>query len=197
MLIIEGPDMVGKTTLVPWLQAELRAQLLWLRRPDLAEKVHTVKFGLEEAAYTTAKQWIARAAPWCVADRFHLSETVYGPLGRGYSNLTPDAAADVDAYLDRHGAVTIVVCATEARYEELIRDVYPTRGEAFTQEVCRRVNQAYLALPVRRLGSAWQKLVLAEGFTQTSGGSEDQLRRLVRWYISLQMKIEHGGRPTG
>lgn len=159
MLILEGPDMVGKTTLMPLLEDLVYDEVVEMG--DESVEVTTEKYGLDEANYTTAEQWLARIKPWNICDRFVLSERMYGAAARGKPNVDYGAYQRVMREVRARGGAVIVVCASEERYEQLIKTVYPTRGEAFSESVCRAVNRMYLGLEIGE--DCDVKIVLEDG----------------------------------
>lgn len=186
-MIVEGPDMVGKTTLMPFLESLVREKLMELGEDGSTSGLLTrIKFGLEEAKYTTSEEWIRRLRPWALADRFALSEMIYGKCsGRGPA-ISEQAYKEIDDALMEMGGCLIVIRATPERYEELLRDVYPTRGEAFSQEVCRQVNREYGKLQKGRDCDAVIELDVGGGYAQEGGLSK--LKDAVSWWVRQQLQ---------
>jgi len=128
MLIIEGPDLIGKTTLIERLKKEMP----WCG---------TDAFGLAESADMHA-QCMKRMKRATICDRNFLSEIVYGTVLRGRSNLTRDQLGEVVAQFARVGGAMVVLSAPENVYSVECLDRHD-RGEAFSREQCARVNSAY------------------------------------------------------
>lgn len=98
MLIIEGSDAVGKTTLCHELVAKLpRHMYSHLSRP-------APKFN---------KYWdyVDRMNQYLVQDRYHLSEIVYAEMRGDKTDLTPEVYRLVDARARLIPAFTVVVVA--------------------------------------------------------------------------------------
>lgn len=108
MIIVEGPDGAGKSTLIAKLN-HLRLQVKSLRgglggttragwalqgEPAVRAYIRKVHEGLgKEAAY----------------DRFHLSEHVYGPILRHHQEL-PDAEMHMLNNYLRHAQIPVILC---------------------------------------------------------------------------------------
>lgn len=116
MLIIEGPDCVGKTTLA-----------------------HTLNKGLADLGYVYShftrlpygfdRYWgyIERMSRRIVQDRFHLSEIVYAEARGDVSPLTPEMYNLVDARLRMLGGFTVLITADE----ELLRKRFSPHNQMF------------------------------------------------------------------
>jgi ribose 1,5-bisphosphokinase PhnN len=130
LLIIEGPDGSGKTTLVEELRMLARdAQqdfvTLHKGQPDpgvdLFEEYHR---GLDFYRDVEPKK------TFVVADRWHLGELVYGPVMRDVSRVSIEQARMIDRRVDYLGGVRIVLDAVDstlwhraqARGEDFVTD---------------------------------------------------------------------------
>jgi hypothetical protein len=111
MLIVEGADLVGKTTLAKRLVERLN-ELGWPHvyrhavRPPASWRRDPV------CAYE------AQACPWAVQDRYHLSELAYRSVDGGEPCLREDEAELLEAQMP-YATVLVVVAAPaliEARY---------------------------------------------------------------------------------
>jgi hypothetical protein len=142
MLIIEGPDMVGKTTLIDKLAPALGASC--------------DKCGLPEANLIGQRAWLERWKPGVVMDRYFISEFIYGLICRNAANVSRTDAVEMNDILRQLGAMTIVVVATPRCYERILEDHYDPTREAFSRELCRDVNAAYYELFVERPAGGWR-----------------------------------------
>ena len=134
MLIIEGPDMLGKTTFARKLVEAL-------------DCVHIDKFGLPEVSYTTPGEWLARYDVNAIADRYVISEPLYGLICRNKANMSVQAFLDVWYGLqDRGGYHVLVFYADPADYDKILEQRYDPAREAFSKDQCRLVNKAYFDL---------------------------------------------------
>ena len=128
LIIIEGPDLAGKTTL-----AELVASTI---TDSLHEPVEVRHCGpLKEHPLIEYEQvlddYVPGAGKHIVYDRLHLGELIYGPVKRGESRLTREAYTHVELALARLGAVIATVDAPNTILLERHRD----RGESFVTPV--------------------------------------------------------------
>jgi len=136
VLLIEGPDMVGKTTMVDRLCEVLDACYDWEGTP-----VRRQKFGLEESHHML-RSCEDRLKPWTVYDRGYVSEIVYGSRCRPKPRVTPREVQLINGMRDGCRGMTVVVHASDDVYERLIAE-HHDRGEDFSREQCRDVNKAY------------------------------------------------------
>lgn len=96
MLIIEGPDASGKTTLCHKLLKNLPRHIY-------------AHFSRLPPKFDYYWDYQDRASRYVVQDRFHLSEIVYGPLNNRPTNLPPFQYKLVDGFLRQFGAFTVVL----------------------------------------------------------------------------------------
>jgi hypothetical protein len=104
MVIVEGPDGSGKTTLVTQLLARF-ADLERAPRPDL---IGTRSEGAYEETLAAVVEAAAMVMPPKVYDRLFLSELIYGDVLRGGSNLTRIQILYTLSLLDAVGCPLIV-----------------------------------------------------------------------------------------
>lgn len=132
MLLIEGPDMVGKTELAHALVEELKTMG--------AHPGHD-KFGLPESD-RMLEEVRKRARRMVVTDRCWPSEVVYGHTVRGAPRVSPEECAVMLRLFRNVGGRMVVMRATPEAYEKLV-ELHHHRGEAFTADQCKAVNRAY------------------------------------------------------
>lgn len=137
MIIIEGTDTLGKTTLAQKLVAskELVAQGYLYRH-------------LTRPPSTLNRFWgyLDEAAAHTVQDRFHMSEVAYSyARGDRSSPLSPEMYNMVDAFLRLQGAFTVVLTASRDLIERRFREVTaePGRTEMYDLDVVQRANSAF------------------------------------------------------
>lgn len=116
MLIIEGADLVGKTTLAKAL----------LKRAELDDRGYIYgHMGVLPSGFS-AEQYIDLAQPWLVQDRFHMSQIVYRFIENQPDHfLTPDVYRMIDGALRMFGTFTIIMTASL----ELLAQRYEERGD--------------------------------------------------------------------
>lgn len=112
IVIIEGPDGAGKTTLARAIQQDTGWQYIHANAPAAHPLIE----------YTAP---LSDSTKSFVLDRWHLGEMVYGPLHRGGSRLSPEQFVAVEQFLDERGAVVVLCNGTVA---ELSKHLY-MRGD--------------------------------------------------------------------
>lgn len=131
MLLIEGPDIIGKTTLVNRLCNEAR----WLKRE---------KFGMAEST-CMVEECRKRIKPRTVFDRCWISEIMYGTSARDGSNVDQFQAQECLDMANRAGLYLVVVVAEPATYEAILSRQWASRSdiEEYRREQCITANRAY------------------------------------------------------
>lgn len=114
MLIIEGPDMVGKSTFIKALLARLLAVAPKSPVPALDHFTHLDRD-------MTPEKYSRRFKPWCISDRGHLSNLVYGSVCRGEYELSPEVYRVVDGLMLAAGGMMVVINATPDWYAEIVK----------------------------------------------------------------------------
>jgi len=133
MLIVEGPDLVGKTTfchlLLKRLNKEFQLGHVYAHLSRLPE------------GFDGYHDHMALASTRLVQDRFHMSEIVYGLTLRGKSLVLPETYRMLDGMLRQFATLTVVIVADHY----LLRDRYCTsdRAEMFTEEQVLAVNDGF------------------------------------------------------
>lgn len=146
MLIIEGSDCVGKTTLCRELLKRLNAV-------DCA--MIPQHFGQLPKNWDYYRDYLPYISSHTVMDRFIMSEIVYGHVLRGRSPLLPEMYRLLDARLRLCGAVTVLIVANDAWYDEQLRDKYSEREQAFTVDQVKAVNAGFKRLALRCRNESW------------------------------------------
>ncbi len=138
MLIIEGADLVGKTTL---------AQNM-LKHAPLRDRGYVYKhFTRLPDGFHRFWGYVDNAVQRCVQDRFHMSEVAYAwARGDKKTYLTPELYRLVEAHLALLGAFTVVVTADSNVIKSRWRE-----GEMYDQELVLRVNEWYVDKIERRV----------------------------------------------
>ena len=132
MIIVEGPDFVGKTTLCRKLTGILGGHGV----PAVYQ--HFTRLPSCWDYYWDYLPYIQRTT---VMDRFHLSEWAYAHARGEVSPLTPEKMALLGARLTDAGAVVVVVTATEDR----LKHEHAVQGddEMYRLETILRANTWY------------------------------------------------------
>jgi len=132
MLIIEGPDLVGKTTLALKLQAELAA------RRYRHVYAHFTRLPVAFDKYWDYLPFIQRNV---VQDRFYMSRIVYGRVFRNQELCTKLELRMLDGRISEVGGMTVVVTADD----NFIRQQYAKkdRDEMYKLDGILKVNHEY------------------------------------------------------
>lgn len=141
LIIAEGIDGSGKSTLISQLAEELPEAVLLHRGPLKQHPMLEYEFPFAN--------YVPGAETSLLCDRWHVGELIYGPLYRGASQLTTAMRMHVDMLLLRLGAVKV---AMDVPFET-IQDRLSTRGEDFLQIQHRRL--VYDAYQEQTAGAGW------------------------------------------
>ena len=142
MLMIEGPDMIGKTTLCE--------ELVKILNRDYDAEFDSTKFGLIDSRNMVAAH-AEKDAPRRVADRGFLSEVIYGSTVPGREpSLSPADVDDlVQDMVSRNGIIVVFHAASESlfgnqsTYARVVEERYRDAPQDFTRTECCEVNRAY------------------------------------------------------
>lgn len=146
IIILDGPDGSGKTTLARHLCATVKdAVYVHLSAPARGQAWQEHRAALLRiiAEY--------RQGRLVVVDRHFLSEAVYGAVYRGGSEY-PFAARHVDRLLYRFGALRVVCCPPVEHVVQTHARLMKERGEMYADRM-DKVAKLYLALWEGRPGS--------------------------------------------
>lgn len=140
MVIIEGPDGSGKSTLIKHLGLDP----LWMggvrvRTPEGVRSVDP-QLSVPEQLYGQIENWLGKPIAF---DRFHLSEHVYGPLLRGQEEVTLDHLDVLGGVLRKH-SVPVILCLPplNVAYDNVVREGRP-RPAYQTDEFLRRAYDRF------------------------------------------------------
>lgn len=128
MIILEGSDLSGKSTLAKALQDNYGYEIVKCSQPRPGR------------AYNEYVQKIIKAEPNTVFDRHFLGELVYGPLKRGKCQLNPMQISDIINLLKEKNC-TLIYCNAPM---DFIKSKFKERGEDFvTIKEIEKVKLAY------------------------------------------------------
>jgi len=134
MLIVEGPDCVGKTTF---------CDRVYALAIEIGVGLSRRHFGPEMAGSRPWK-YLNAYLPYSIADRYHVSEHVYdratrdgdAPLANGFLLERTSTA------LRAIGAVTVLILPTRQLYDWMLETRHD-RGEMFSIQQCRKVRDEF------------------------------------------------------
>lgn len=147
LIVLEGTDGAGKSTLANQLAAEVETH---------GEDVEILHAGPPQPGVSVFKQYaepllerrekIARRDYLLILDRWHLGELIYGPLLRGKSSLEPEQFAYLELLLESLGAVKVIV---SAHRETLMSRLGPHREDLVNVEQAITINDQFIGLAMR------------------------------------------------
>lgn len=137
MLIIEGTDLVGKTTLAKALVKDLEGHGPWVYR-------HQTKL---PPKWDHPWSYYSHISQFVVQDRFHMSEVVYSKVCRGNNtDLDEERYRLVDAWCRLQGSVTVLLISTEGFLRKQWDKLAGGRLEMFHIDKVIAVNKRFLEI---------------------------------------------------
>lgn len=134
MLIVEGSDCVGKTSLCNELIKQLNSR---------GYPVIPQHFGLLPSNWNYYDDYLPFMNTRTVMDRFIMSEVVYGHVIRNGTKLSPELYRRLDAHLRLQGSVTVVVTANDYWMRQQLDAKMASRQEVFNADQIMTVNHAF------------------------------------------------------
>lgn len=128
MLIIEGSDLVGKTTLCNTIL-----------KHDAFSRYIYAHFTKLPHRFDRLWGYVDRMSRFIVQDRFHVSEPVYAEVRGEVTELTRERYRVVDAYLRLMGGYIVVVTADEDLIRSRWRD-----GEMYSIDKVLKANRLFI-----------------------------------------------------
>lgn len=139
MILLEGADLLGKTT---------AAHKLVKMATDKKEPLSYLKLGRESHDKFTFDYFRSRIANYMVCDRGHLSNLIYS---RVYDSVPTQLVNDwrefdkIEQMIKAFGGFTIIFFALPDDYEKIVKATWRD-DEDFDVDTCMRVNQEYFNL---------------------------------------------------
>lgn len=135
MLIVEGPDRIGKSTLCALIAKHMSNACLG--RPFT--RGHHTRPGPD---WLPMKWYPENVQKYKVQDRFHMSEAVYGELIRYGSLISADEYGAIDEVVEAKNGMIVLMFAEPDEYDKILTSRDCSK-EWLTQDEMRKVNQAY------------------------------------------------------
>lgn len=145
IVVLEGPDGVGKTSLAHWIKATIGDKRVEMKSfgPPGDDPMQEYLLAVQEAEYDRNSCRYST-----VFDRLHVGELVYGPIFRGGSGITVDDANRIDSTLSSIGALTVHCTAPAATVKSRLmsRDGgKPDSKSGASVEHVEAVRRSYIA----------------------------------------------------
>jgi hypothetical protein len=102
IIVLEGPDGSGKTTLSNWLHKTHGYQIVKTGPPP--------PIGNVTVMYLKALHAAIEAPGRTVFDRLHTGEAIYGPILRGVDRMGVEGMAAVERVMAKHNVRLIICC---------------------------------------------------------------------------------------
>ena len=134
IVVLEGPDCAGKTTLAQRLAESRRASVIVTNGPP--------PDGVALLDHYSSQITRAIASPnrLTVFDRLHAGELIYGPLFRGQSGLSADDVKLLEQQLDTAGAIKLHIDCSD----DTLRARFESRGDKFVNNADQLLHIAQL-----------------------------------------------------
>jgi thymidylate kinase len=140
IIILEGPDGSGKTTLAQQISRQTGYLLLHRSQPKSEEDKKRM---MDEYIQ------VIKANKNCIMDRSWYSEMVYGPVMRDDSVITYPQMYELERMLSKNGALLIYCTAPESvLWKRCLRrgEDYITKHEDFSQ-ICKGFDELMYDVP--------------------------------------------------
>lgn len=176
MLIIEGSDLVGKTTLQSVLVNRLAEHGPWI----------PAHLSLPPKMWQSPSSYFQHMSRYVVQDRFHMSEIAYAFAARGgKTRLTPYRYSLVDAKLRQLGGYTVVIIADKAFLREQWKGC--NREEMYGLDVILRANEEFEQICVTHEVDVDIVIRCDNGFPAKQTGVIDYI---VQKYLQRQEELD-------
>jgi len=185
MLVVDGPDLVGKTVFCKNLVRELRA----LDFP--VDYLHT---GPEMAKWKPA-DYERRIQPLRVCDRFFHSEVTYGTIFRNETSVTTRTAWRLQESIRAVSGLIVFILPSAKRYEEILDEHFREgEHEDYTRDGLVKIADMYHELLIRSPRRHWwpQPDGTFSLSLETPWPSDAMLLEVVRKYIAGQRWTDKG-----
>jgi thymidylate kinase len=171
IVIFEGPDGAGKSTMIKEVQATAEAvgtpTSVWRAGPFPAGSDAWREYVFPLTSLSASQDWLV------LIDRWHLGELVYGPLLRGGSRLSLEQRAWIEGYLRTFGAVMIHLTAT---VEELARRMANRGDDLIKAEQLPYLKAAYEQL----IGDGHQPRIMCRTYDTTGQRTQPTAAAIYR-----------------
>ena len=181
MLIIEGSDLVGKTTLIKELCTEATKRGF----PMIPQH-----FGLLPDSWNFFGDYLDYIVDTTVMDRFILSEVIYGEILRDGSRINQCDFKALQSNLNYNKAMTVIIAAEPDFFKEHVHKQFEYRSEVFKEEQICNVNDAFLmVMQTHRINEFEIEYDIAhevQNDRDFPSSNPDFVEEIVETYLKLQ-----------
>ena len=182
MLVIEGADCVGKSTLVKKLAKIFKNKGLSVTQSHLGA----------EASQWTVGDYVKCIQRWHIQDRFHLSERAYGEVFRNGPKLSENEIKLLTAKIKELGGIVLVITTGAGLYNRLLSKYHSTRPEMYDDfYALDRVNTIYKNMSNKMYTNKFYITCDEQGTIHWP--SDSLLEDLARMYMRLSVNIGRMG----
>lgn len=193
MLIIEGCDQAGKTTLarecVKVLSEDYGMPMMY---------GHLDKPPKSWDKYWSYRELVNRHV---VMDRFHMSHVAYRAIDKEPHDLTPLTYAMVDAEVALQGGLVVLVTMSNVLITNRWAEKHPDRDEMYACDHVRKVNDVFIELAKRPLTLGYKPKVdfYIELCSEAPYVNRQQIDAICSMYSQQQREHDriHERRPAG
>ena len=171
IIMLEGPDLAGKTTLAKMIRRRIKNSVIVHRGPPT---------GTWDDEYLKPLQEMYETGGAYILDRWHWGETIYGPILRGRSIVDDDALEVIETWCTEHGVTRVLLMPSY----ELLRKRWEQQGD----ELVTSLTQ------LMQIAGEYQRLPYDTRFTVNFIGKQPADDRVVAWLIAeAALKAEAHG----
>lgn len=154
MIMLEGPDLAGKTTLAKQLTKMMRGSEILHRGPPESQDPFTEYLKPLEQMYYEGR--------WPVLDRWHWGETIYGPILRGRSMMDTVQQEYIEMACMRYGVSRLLLLPS---YDTLMARFDEHGDDLVKREQMIAIATAYQKLEMDPRYSVHRTLLTDDPFT--------------------------------
>lgn len=193
MIVLEGPDLAGKSSVAKALFQKLSDPTPGVPVPMVR---HFTRLPTGFHTFWGYKSCVQRDV---ILDRFHMSEIVYRSTGKDDCSLTPLRYSLVDAEIARAGGLTIVIVPPAYVIKE--RYSAAQRPEMYDLDRILRVRDAYQSIVEKRflMTTFGEYRVNVDSFITNAAWSVDNIASYIAsLWLKRQRELNtiHDDRPA-
>ena len=181
MLIVEGSDLVGKTSLVKELCKEAIEQGF----PMIPQH-----FGLLPDSWDFFSDYLPYIQKRTVMDRFIISELIYGELLRNKCRISYSSWEALNRLMTHEKCMTIIIAAEPEFFATHVKKEHSKRGEVFNPEEIMSVNMGFLQTGIHHTFCSYKvdftTLWKVENNRTFPSSNKTFIKNTIKRYIEMQ-----------